>query len=508
VHQASSVPGRSADHGSKTGLPRILRELEHGDLRTQVRRGVVSTAGSRFVVQAMQLGATAVLARILTPADYGLSALVAVVALASGILVDMGIASAVIQQRHISGQFLATAFWMNTALAVAVAIAVAGSATSLSRFFGTPALAPLLVLASVTFLLTLNGVHLAILERALAFSTVGRIRIVSMLVGLAISVGAATAGLGAASLVLGPLADRLASVIQTFIVVRWLPRSGPSLETARRIWVFGRGLAGFSLLRYVVGSLDRVLIGHMLPVADLGHYNRAWNLMALPMQENTRVLSTVFYPAMAGMGSDAVRLRLAWLRLVRASWMIGVPAGAGLVLTAPSLVQTLYGSGWGAVVPLLAVMSGAVPFLLLEATAPPVFQALGRTGLQFRLEVVNAVLAVGIIVLGIQWGVLGVCAAVAIRAALSAAVSVTVLLNILGLRLRTLVAALWKTVVAGGAMGMTVYGIGLVSEGWTAVLVLVLQCVTGIVTYAILIWLLENTVIRSFMGRERSSGGR
>lgn len=500
-------PGRdrppAPDAAAASGLPAILALQVETPMAGRVRTGVAWTAGTRVLVQVLQVAATAVLARLLSPGDYGLAAIVAVVTGFAAIMVDLGIGSSVIQRRELDARFLSTAFWMNLAVALTMAGVVCALAVPTARFFDQPQLVGLVLLSSLTLVLSLHAVHVAVLQRVLAFPLLGRMTVVTSVVGMVVAVSAAAAGMGAVSLVLGPVAERLTSVVQVWSRVRWWPRARPSREAARDIWRFGRGLTGYNVLAYWVGSADRFVIGRVVSVPDLGYYNRASNLMMLPIHQTARTLSSVFYPALAAMASDRRRLQDAWLRLVRASWLVGIPVGVGLALAAPALVRTLYGSGWGPVVPILVVLSTGVPFLLLGSTFNPVYQALGRTGLQFRLGLVNAVIALGALAIGIQWGVLGVAVAVVVRSVANVVVSVVVLVRLMDLRAGRLVDSLWRSATASVPMGLAVWGTGLVAEPLPSPAVLALQALAGGVVYGALAWWLERDTVRELLGRRR-----
>ncbi|GGC05492.1 lipopolysaccharide biosynthesis protein [Cellulomonas carbonis] len=502
-------PGGSAPGGhhdvpaepSRAGLPRVLQDEVGGSMAGRVRRGVAWTAGSRLVVQVMQVGATAVLARLLSPADYGLAALVAVVTGFAAILVDLGIPAAVIQRRGIDDRYLSTAFWLNFGVGLVMAGLVCAAAVPVAAFFDEPQLVGLVMLSSLTLVLSLNAVHVAVLQRALQFGRIGRMTLLTTSVGIVVSIAAAAAGLGPVSLVLGPIAERLTSVIQVQAAVRWLPRARPSREAARDIWRFGRGITGFNVVNYWVGSADRVVIGRLVTVTALGYYNRASNLMQLPIQQTTRALVGVFYPALSAMAEDLPRLRSAWLRLVRAAWIVGVPVAVGLGLTAPALVGVIYGDQWDAVAPLLAVLSIGIPFLLITSTTAPVFQALGRTGLQFRLGLVNAVVALVALGVGVQWGVMGVAVAWVVRTVLAAAVTLVPLLRLVQVGGGTLVAALWRAATAGALMGAGVWGVVVTTDGMPVPLALTLQVAAGVLVYGAFAWLLERDTVRELLGR-------
>lgn len=484
-------------------LPAILVGGPAVALGGQVRRGVVWTAGSRVLVQLLQVAATAVLARLLSPADYGLSALVAVITGFAGILVDLGIAASVIRRPGLDGRYLDTAFWLNFGVGIGIAALVCGAAVPTAAFFDQPDLVGLMLLSSLTFVLSLNSVHVSVMQRALAFATIGRMTVVTTTVGLVVSIAAAALGMGAASLVLGPVVQRATSVVQVWFAVRWIPRWRFSRADAKDIWAFGRGLTGSNVVTYWVTSADRVLLGKAVQVAELGFYNRASNLMQLPLQQTTRTLSTVFYPALATMTGDPARLRRAWLRLVRAAWIVGLPAGVGLVLTAGDAVPVLYGAGWDPVVPLLGVLSAGVPFLVLGMTAGPAFQALGRTGLQFRIGLIGAVIALAALAVGIHWGAMGVAVAVVVRGVVQVVLAMGVLLPVLGLPVRGLLAVLWRSALAGLTMAGAVWGAVLVTGDLHHAPALAIEMAVGVLAYGAVAWWLERDMLRELLGRRR-----
>ncbi|HMO10322.1 MAG TPA: oligosaccharide flippase family protein, partial [Actinotalea sp.] len=177
-----------ADPADRDALPAILAGTPSASVAGQVRRGVAWTAGSRMLIQVVQVGATAVLARLLSPAEYGLSALVAVVTGFAAILVDLGIAASVVQRKDLTARYLDTAFWLNLSIGLVMAGLVCAVAVPTAAFFDQPALVGLMLLSSLTFVLSLNGVHVSVMQRALAFGRLSRMNVVSTTVGLVASI--------------------------------------------------------------------------------------------------------------------------------------------------------------------------------------------------------------------------------------------------------------------------------------------------------------------------------
>lgn len=497
---ASSSAGQEPlESGTLRGVP----QLAEGELSTHVRKGVAWTALSRVGVQLLQFASTIVLARLLTPTDYGVATVALVLTGLAAIFVDFGIPSAVIQTRQLTDRLLTTAFWANAGMGVAVAGLVALSAWPLAAAVDDTRVAPLVLLSSLGFLLSVNAIHVALMQRAMQFRRISRMTIFTTLAGVVASIVAAVAGLGAASLVIGPIVQQLVSVIQVWAAVRWVPRGRPDRESFRQLWAFGGGLTGFNTVQYLSTSADRLLLARFVDVAALGHYNRATNLMMLPVSQSTNVLSRVFFPALASIADDLPRLKRAWLKLLRAACVVGLPAAAGFAATAPSLVEVLYGPRWAEAAPILAVVSFTIPFLLLSANVRSLYQALGMTGLQFRLGLVTAALSVVVVVVGVQWGVMGVAVALVVRSAVSLAVFVIPLARRIAMGAADVWSAVWRAGSASALLGGAAWAAGQAMHGQWPAAVLAVQVLTGVVVYGALIWWLERGLLREFVKGRR-----
>lgn len=427
-------------------IPPMLQGDVSG-LMNGVRSGVLASAAARFAILGLQLVSTAVLARLLSPGDYGLAALVMAVTGFAAILVDAGVASSVIQREDLTSTYLSTAIWFSTLISAGVTIVVIVAGIPLSIAFGQPQLVGLTALGSLSILLTFDAVPIAVLKRAMAFGLMARITTISTVVGVVATVAMAWFGGGAYSLVVGPVVQRVISMVMSWSRMQWRPGFEFDKGDMRHMWRFGRGLTGYFVITYWSSVLDRFVIGKTVNLAALGQYNRASNLVNLPMQQTTGILTSVFYPAFARLQGDLPRQREAWRRLVYVAWAAGLPVGATLFVVREELVGVLYGVQWQPVGPLLGWMSLSIPFLLLSGTVAPVFEALGRTGLQFRTGLCVAVSGLGILAASAPFGLLAIARAYALRGMVSAAVDLPVAMRLVGLSPKQLLRTLAGTVI-------------------------------------------------------------
>jgi len=473
------------------------------DIGGSVRRGLLYNGVARVVLQLLAMASMVVLARLLSAEDYGLYALVTAISAFAALFIDMGFAASVVQTRTLDEKFLATAFWANLAMAVGTAVLTAALAWPLSQWFHSPELFGLTIVSAFTMLLSCNAVNVALLRRAMRFDIETSIAVAAAAASLVVTLGAAFLGAGAYSLVLGPVAERATNLLLSVWRVRWFPRHGPDRVSFDRMWSFGRGLTGFTFVNYWARNLDRFVIGRVLDVATLGYYNRAYNLMNLPASQISDVLSRIFFPAFSAMGNDLPRLRGAWLRVLRAAAMFGVPVGLAIVVSASTLVEALFGPGWEPVIPILQWFAGTIPFMVIGININPMYQALGQTGRQFRYGLVTAGLTIGFMLVGFfLGGVIGIAVATLIRAPLTLAINSRPLLRALGIRWRDAVVPFWRPLVVGAATMAAIAAVGVLAGGSGPWLRLGLMAAVGTLTWLTGVLLLERRLLEELLGRK------
>ena len=394
----------------------VLARLETaGSLGSRVRTGIAWTGTFRVIMQVLNTGSQVVLARLLLPTDYGLVALTGVFMAFAAMLTQLGLAAAVVQSRRVTERLLSTAFWLNVLSGIAVTGALVAAAPLVADFYGDERVTNLLRVSSLSFTLSCAAVHSALLQRSLQFKKLGSLEVLGAVIGLGATIVLAWQGFGAYSLVLGPL---LQTTLMTGVFwwrVRWLPRTFMHRRELGELWRFGAGLTGSNILNFVARNADTVLLGRFAGAADLGLYSRSYTLMMAPLNQVTGVITRVLLPAFAEMQHDLPRLRRAWLMTIRASLAIGLPASLGIAVSAPAFVETLYGARWLGMATVLALLSASVPPQLIGRNLGPVYQAMGRTGLQFKITAIATTVTVSAILIGLPWGIEGVALALLIK---------------------------------------------------------------------------------------------
>lgn len=460
------------------------------------------TGGGSAFRQLLTFVANLVLARLLTPTDFGLAALVVTITTFASIYTNLGIGPAVVRAERLTGSLITSALLINVVSGLALTLTLLAAAEPLARLFEAPALAPLLVLASAVFTLSVSVVPRALLERALLFRRVAVVEVLTTAAGMAVAIAAARAGYGARSLVFSALTITSLSSLTLWWRPPGLSFARPSRRDLRDLWQFSWGLVGFTSVNYWARNLDNLLIGKVAGPLELGLYSRAYNLMLLPVSQVATSLARVLLPMLASARDDLPLMRRRWLRTAAASWTVGLPLGLGTAVCAPSIVLVLYGDQWAAAAPLLSVLALSTGPQLIARTLGTVFEATGRTAQQFRLGLLTTAIGVVALVAALPAGTLGITTAVSCSLTLTTFVHTRAVLRIL----EATWSDLWGVLRPGaaacvpllvGALAPLALDSANPMQTW---LLLVLQVGFGGTLYVIYLLCFERSTVRQLRG--------
>ncbi|MDP9436771.1 MAG: lipopolysaccharide biosynthesis protein [Actinomycetota bacterium] len=473
--------------------PVVLR-LETGvPLGRGAKQGAVWAVGSKVVSQFVQFLGTIITARLLLPSDFGITAVVFPVLTFGAIFNTLGLSSAIIHVHRVTEKLLSTVFYVHAAMSVLLTAIVALLAAPLAVLFDIPALTPVLMLASLIFVLNRSLVPTALLERTLRFKQIAVVETVCAALGIVTTVVAAVAGAGAYSLVLGPLVDQATRSFGSYALVRWRPRARPDRESLRELWTFTRGITGFSLLNFWSRNADNLLLARFVDLTSLGYYNRAYNLMRLPVLQVNIAMSRVLVPAITRLRDDRPRMGRAWLRALAATGAAAAPVTLGMAVAAPAMIEVLLGRRWLGMVDVLQVLALSALPQTLTTTVAGLLRATGATDTLFRLGLLTSAMSLAAMLIGLPWGTLGVATALAVKFYLEVLVSLRPCLRETGLRWRDLVRALrgvWFASMALAAAGLAVrLGVPDSLPAWQVLLAQVSACA---VAYLAALWVVDR----------------
>ncbi len=366
------------------------------------------TRGVSIVTRALVI---VLLARLLTPADYGVAGMALVVTSFAMILTDPALGAALIQRPTIDERDRSTVFWIAAGIGAMLTILGVGASGVVADFFGEDQVQNLFIATSFCFFpISLSVVHRALLARKLAYRSLEIRDMIATVTGGAIAVVVAIAGFGAWAVVANFIAYSLTSTVLVWLLMDWRPRAVFSTDRAHRLSGFSMRIFAATILSWGTQNLDKVLVGRFLGAPALGAYSLAYSAMFLPMNLLGGPFHQVVGPVFSRIQGDTARLERAWLRSKRLSIAIVAPGMLVLVVVAPDFVPLVFGETWDdAVVPLQLLCLGGLASSLTNLHWS-VLQARGEAAAVLRLTVVSSVLTISAFVAGLHWGIVGVAA--------------------------------------------------------------------------------------------------
>ena len=441
----AGAPGQIRDGGGLTG--RTLAGLRW--------------AGIGAAVQALlSLAILAALSRLLTPADFGLTALAMVFVVAAQALGHRNIGDAIVRHPGLTDRHIAAGLVLSAAAGILLAVGVRGLAPFAAQLVGEPAVAPVLETLSLAIAVSALGtVPGALCRRELRFRALSAVEVSAQLFGYgAVAIALAALGFGVQALVWGIVMRQAVHAAAVFAAAPRLP--GPRL-TGRAAGELLRGGAGFSsiaLFSLAAWQGSHLVVGSWLGAAALGHYTRAMALASLSGYPG-RVLGGVLFPAMAQRQDRSDRLVPVWLNGVEMLALLALPLGLVLAVSAPEIVAVVLGAQWDAAIPALRILAVGAAARILGLVNMPVPRAMGALGRVAWRQAAFACLLLAALAAGSRWGLDGVAAAASGALLVFWLLMTQLALSLLGLGWRALLLrllpALWAGAWAAPALLLT-----------------------------------------------------
>jgi O-antigen/teichoic acid export membrane protein len=391
-----------------------------GDLKGRsIRGGAVTLTGQgcRF---ALQTGTTIVLARLLTPGDFGLIAMVTAITGFIASFKDAGLSMATVQREKIDHDQISTLFWINVALSTVMMLLIAALAAPIAWLYGEPRLVWITLGLAGSFVFAGLAVqHQALLRRQLRFRALVRIDLGSRLVGIVVAILAASWGAGAWALVLMAGVTAVANAAGVWIACDWRPgrpRRGCGVGS---MLAFGGNLTVAHVVNNGARNLDNVLIGSVWGASLLGAYSKAYQLLLLPFQQFASPVTAVALPVLSRLQHDHERFRRYFRGGVLLMTALGMPLVAFAFVNARDLTLLILGDQWTAAAPIFMALAPAAFIETFNAANGWAFIPLGRTDRYLRCVVGSSAVIIVAFAIGLPWGPIGVaCAYSAARAVL------------------------------------------------------------------------------------------
>lgn len=421
-------------------------------MKDKLAKGVLWLSGAKALVNILALCSTFVLARLLTPEDFGLVAIATMLITVLASVTEMSLASALVHHAAPSDEHFNTAWTMNLLRALLVGGLLAGASPWVADFYDDQRLVPVLLLLAVSVVLGgLNNPKMVVLTRKLEFWQEFAVSVSQKVFGFVVGVGMALVFKSYWALVGGTLASQLAGVIASYCVVRYRPRF--ALSRARELWSFSIWITLSQIVNTLNWKLDHFLISTFVGARALGVYTVGDNLAGLPTRESVGPLEKTLFPGLRHVVDDPERLRRTYSRAQGLISMIALPIGFGCGALAGPLVYLVLGPQWTEAILVVQVLACVFAFQTLSSAVLPLALATGQTRMMFNRDLFGFAMRVPIILVGMWWaGVTGVIFGRMVSGTLGVLINAYVVRQLIALPIRTQLMNSWRSVLSVALM--------------------------------------------------------
>lgn len=343
-----------------------------------------------------------VLARLLTPEEYGLIGIITIFIAVFNSIVDSGFSNALIRKTDARDIDYNTVFITNLVVSVVLFFALFFSAPFIADFFSQPLLKPLSqVMASIVIINAFAIIQRTLLVKRIDFKTQTKISLISSITSGVIGIGMAFYGYGVWSLAGQQISRQLLNTIFLWVYARWYPKLQFSWNSFKELFGFGWKLLVSSLIDTVWKEIYQVVIGKCYSSATLGQYTRAQQFGSIFSSNLNSIIQRVSYPVLSSIQNDKERLKQAYRRVIKVTMLVTFTLMLGLAAVSKPMIQVLVGDQWLMAASLLPIICFQMMLYPLHSLNLNMLQVQGRSDLFLRLEIIKKCVAVIPILLGI-----------------------------------------------------------------------------------------------------------
>src|SRR5688572_13847465 len=395
----------------KDPTPRDPFSTEHlkKDLGRRSARAGVVTVSAQVAKLLLQLVSVALLARLLTPADFGVYAMVAVFTGFIGRFRDLGLSAATVQRAEVDHSHASTLFWVNVAGGLILMVIGFAIAPLVATFYGVPALTPITLALSATFLFAgFSAQHIALLRRQMRFTSLAYVEVGAKACGIVAAIAIALTGGSYWALVVQAIVTAVAEMTICTWLSGWRPGRWQWSRDVREMLRFGGTLTAASMVNYLQRDFDNMVVGRFAGATQLGIYSKAYALLLMPVQQINGPIAAVAIPALARLQDQPSEYRRYYLKIVEIIAYASMPLAVLLGVLSHEVVLILLGPQWDEAAVIFQILSLYVVVQNVAVTTGWVMQSLGRATRLLKWQTAHALIYVIACLIGVRWGAVGV----------------------------------------------------------------------------------------------------
>jgi len=379
-------------------------------LKQKTFKGVIWSAIERFSTQGAQFLFGILLARLLTPNDYGMIAMLTIFMAISQTFIDSGFGNALIRKTDRNESDKATVFFFNMFMAVACCGIMFLAAPLVAKFYNMPELSNILRVLAINLIIQASGyIQRLNLTIDLNFKVLAKISFFGAVFGGIAGLLCAYNGMGVWSLVVQQMGTTASRVILFWILVRWRPKCFFSKKSFKSMFGFGSKLLISGLINTLYSNIYSLIIGKFFAAATLGNYSRASHFANFPSSNITGIFQRVTYPVLSKIQDDPVKLRKGYLKFLNMATLIIFPMMIGLSALAKPFILLILSEKWVNAILILQIICIAQMWYPVHAINLNILQVLGRSDLFLKLEIIKKVIGITILCVTLPYGIIAMC---------------------------------------------------------------------------------------------------
>lgn len=444
-----------------------------------------------------------VLARFLTPEEFGILAVIGVISAVSHGIATMGFSQAIVQRKDIQYGDLSSIFWFEQVIGITAFLIIFLAAGPISSFFDIDAIWVIRVSALVFIIEPIDLVFRALLRKELKYDILMKARLTKHICKDVITIGLAILGFGVMSVVIGTLSGIiLLTIILFFVFYRndmWMPKLHFSFEQLKPYLKFGIFVAGNSIMENIIYRIDEIIIGGILGPGILGMYYFAKRLLRDLLKLIRGPISDVSFPLFSKISDNKKLMRKTYVKVTKMLGSIGAPAYVGIAVTSPLFIPLIFGDTWIEAVPIIFALTGCYIAISLFGGVFTALYSQGRSDIKFYVAAIELPIRASVVYLFSHMGLLPLALAISGFEICKFLTYQFILKRLIGLKLLSVLSSIKYILVSSLMMGVTIYFFDrLINLG--TLIDLILMMGIGIAIYGGLMYVFEKKFIKSIVG--------
>ena len=468
-----------------------MEQIENTELKQKTKIGMLWNVIEKFAIQVISFILNIILARLLTPNDYGVIGMLTIFISFSNVFIDSGFSRALIQKQDRSEEDFTTVLFFNFVMSCILYIILFFSSPAIAKFYRTPELLSLQRVFFVVIILnSLSVVQNAQLQIKVDFKKIAIINSLSTILSGVLGVIAAYNGIGPWALVVQTLSKSLITALLFWIIGHWIPKTGFSFKSFKLLFGFGSKLLLSGFLSMIADNIYKLFIGKIYTSESLGYYTRATQFPDLTSGTANSVLNTVTFPLMSALQNKTEDLVTTFKRLIKITSMIVFPAMVGLAVLSKPIVLVLLGEKWAFSAELLFWLSFASIFAAHNALNMNILNAIGRSDLFLKVDLVKYPFMFAMMVICFPISLKAVVIGRTVTAIIYYYINTFMIGRLYGFGFFKQLACSWKYILSTFIMGL---GVALINYFISSdLLSLIVGVITGVAIYIFMLVVLKD----------------